>query len=175
VTIHPDHPFQAPLADRDPVRRLRSRLGGTVTLWTAGGAAAPRAGLPVSSRLVATGDPGHALALLDPDSELVASLVVTGTAVMHLLSWAHRDLADEFAGVAPAPGGAFRTGEWIDSEWGPLLSGVAGWAGLRLVSTDLPVIGWSVLVDTVIDHVEISGDDDPLVHRRGRYERPASG
>ena len=40
MTIHTEHPFQDP--DVDPVRRLRGRLGGAVTLWTSGGASADR-------------------------------------------------------------------------------------------------------------------------------------
>lgn len=172
MTIHPEHPFQAALSDRDPVRRLRGRLGGTVTLWTAGGGDVARAGLTVSSRMIATGDPGHALALLDPDSAFAESLAASRTAVMHLLDWEHRGLADAFAGVTPAPGGVFRLGEWVDSDWGPLLRGVSGWAGLRLVDGDMIEVGWSVLANTVIEHVEISGEAAPLVHRRGRYERP---
>ncbi len=173
MTIHPEHPFQAALSDRDPVRRLRGRLGGTVTLWTTGAMPETRAGLTVSSRMIATGDPGHALALLDPDSAFAETLATTRTAVMHLLSWEHRDLADAFAGVAPAPGGAFRRGEWVDSEWGPLLVGVSGWAGLRLIEGEMTPVGWSMLADGVIEHVEIHGEAEPLVHRRGRYQRPA--
>lgn len=172
MTIHPEHPFQDALPDRDPVRRLRGRLGGTVTLWTTGNLRTSRAGLPVSSRMVALGDPAHALALLDPDSAFAELVAVTRTAVMHLLGWEHRDLADAFAGVAPAPGGAFRMGDWIDSEWGPLLVGVSGWAGLRLVEGSMGAVGWSVLADAVIEHVEIGAETDPLVHRRGRYQRP---
>ena len=42
VTIHTTHPFADP--DARPARRLRGRLGGAVTLWTAG-AGADRAGL----------------------------------------------------------------------------------------------------------------------------------
>ena len=34
MTIHSEHPFLDP--DADPVRRLRGRLGGAVTLWTSG-------------------------------------------------------------------------------------------------------------------------------------------
>jgi len=174
VTIHPEHPFQDASPDRDPVRRLRGRLGGTVTLWTTGDLQRSRAGLTVSSRMVAAGDPGHALALLDPDSTFAERFNETRTAVMHLLSWEHRDLADAFAGVSPAPGGAFRLGEWVASEWGPLLQGVAVWAGLRLVAGEMAAVGWSVLADAVIEHVEITAETDPLVHRRGRYQRPTS-
>ncbi|MEJ7630551.1 MAG: flavin reductase [Nocardioidaceae bacterium] len=173
MTIHPEHPFQAALADRDPVRRLRGRLGGTVTLWTAGGGEAPRAGLTVSSRMVATGEPGHALALLDPDSSFAETLARTRTCVMHLLDWQHRALSDAFAGVSPAPGGAFRLAEWADSAWGPVLSGASSWAGLRLVDGDLTEVGWSVLADTLIEHVELGSESEPLVHRRGQYQRPS--
>lgn len=161
------------MPDRDPVRRLRGRLGGTVTLWTTGELQTSRAGLTVSSRMVAVGAPAHALALLDPDSTFAERLAETRTAVVHLLSWEHRDLADAFAGVTPAPGGAFRTGEWIESEWGPLLVGVSAWAGLRLVEGEMSTVGWSVLADAVFEHVEIGAETDPLVHRRGRYQRPA--
>lgn len=172
MTIHSEHPFQAALPDRDPVRRLRGRLGGTVTLWTTGALQGEHAGLTVSSRMFAAGNPGHALALLDPDSAFAELLATTRTAVLQLLAWEHRDLADAFAGVSPAPGGAFRMGEWADSEWGPLLSGVSGWAGLRLVDGELREVGWSVLADAVIEHVEVGAETAPLVHRRGRYQRP---
>ena len=67
MTIHTEHPFLDPSAD--PVRRLRGRLGGAVTLWTSG-AEESRAGLTVSSVMVAGGEPGRILALLDPDSDL---------------------------------------------------------------------------------------------------------
>ena len=73
MTIHSEHPFAAPEPERDPVRRLRGRLGGTVTLWTAG-EGSNRSGLTVSSLMIASGDPGHALALVDPDSVYVRSL-----------------------------------------------------------------------------------------------------
>ncbi len=174
MTIHSEHPFQEALAARDPVRRLRGRLGGTVSLWTAGGGGGvPRAGLTVSSRMVSTGDPGHALALLDPDSDFAETLVKTRTCVMSLLGWEHRDLADAFAGVSPAPGGRFRLGEWAESDWGPVLGGVTAWVGLRLTEGDLPAVGWSVLADGVIEHIEIGDEAEPLMHRRGRYHRAA--
>ena len=172
VTIHADHPFADPEPERDPVRRFRGRLGGAVTLWTTGAGAA-RAGLTVSSVLVAPGEPGRVLGLLDPDSDLAEALAETGTAVVGLLTWAQRDLADAFAGVAPAPGGVFRLGAWSDSEWGPVLEGVSAWAGVRVAGEPRPV-GWSVLVEAEVEHVEILEDpaEEPLVHRRGRYVRP---
>ena len=74
MTIHSGHPFPTP---DDPVRRLRGRLGGTVSLWTAGDDA-ERAGLTVTSWLVAGGEPGRVLALLDPDADLTELLLETG-------------------------------------------------------------------------------------------------
>ena len=71
VTIHTDHPFAD--AEPDPVRRFRGRLGGAVTLWTAG-SGDDRAGLTVTSLMVANGEEPRLLALLDPDSDLLAEL-----------------------------------------------------------------------------------------------------
>ena len=170
MTIHSDHPFLEPESERDPVRRLRGRLGGTVTLWTCG-ADGDRAGLTVSSLMVANGSPAHALALVDPDSDFADALRTSGTAVVQLLEWPHRDLADAFAGIAPAPGGLFTLGEWEETRWGPRLADTSTWAGVRL-DGDSREVGWSLLVDAVIEHVEVGAERQPLVHRRGRYLRP---
>lgn len=175
MSIHAAHPFLEPESERDPVRRLRGRIGGAVTLWTTG-SGSDRSGLTVSSVLVAAGEPSRVLGLVDPDSDLAAGVADTGTAVVALLSWEHRDLADAFAGVAPAPGGVFRLGSWAQTDWGPLLDGVSAWAGLRF---DAPgdgtgrQVGWSLLLDGAVEHVEIVSDGTPLVHRRGRYQRPS--
>ena len=171
MTIHSDHPFLEPESERDPVRRLRGRLGGTVTLWTTGSGAS-RSGLTVSSLMLANGSPAHALALIDPDSDFADALGSSATAVVQLLEWPHRDLADAFAGIAPAPGGLFTLGSWEDTKWGPRLEGVSAWAGVRLADESRDV-GWSLLVDTVIEHIEVGEESQPLVHRRGRYERPS--
>lgn len=170
VTIHSEHPFLEPEPDRDPVRRFRGRLGGAVTLWTsaAGEADTDRAGLTVSSLMVAGGEPAHVLALVDPDSDLVEVVRRSRTAVVALLEWPHRQLADAFAGVAPAPGGPFRAGTWTDSDWGPVLEGTGGWLGLRVAEASREV-GWSLLLDGVVEHVELGEERQPLVHRRGRY------
>ena len=107
MTIHDTHPFADP--DPDPVRRLRGRLGGAVTLVTAGDADG-RAGLTVSSLMVANGDPAHVLLLVDPDSDLADVVQRTGRAVVQLLSWSHRDLAEAFAGSGAGAGRAVATG-----------------------------------------------------------------
>ena len=120
-----DHPPRAPVPGPSrPTRcaRLRGRLGGAVTLWTSGARLrGSRAGLTVSSVMVAGGEPGRLLALLDPDCSLRDVLEETGRGVVHLLRWEHRDLAEAFAGQMPAPGGPFTTGEWEQTDHGPRL------------------------------------------------------
>jgi flavin reductase (DIM6/NTAB) family NADH-FMN oxidoreductase RutF len=108
--------------------------------------------------------------LLDPDSDLCERLIATGRGVVCLLGWEHRDLADAFAGVAPAPGGVFRLGAWEQTSWGPRLEGASAWAGFTVDSTR--EVGWSLLVDGVLDEIHLDDPGEPLVHRRGRYLRP---
>lgn len=169
MTIHTTHPFLEPEGDRDPVRRLRGRLGGTVSLWTAG-ADGDRAGLTVSSWMVAGGEPGRVLALLDPDADLTETLLSTGRGVLQLLAWDDRDLADVFAGTAPAPGGPWRLAEWVQADHGPRLAHAETWTTLE-VESDVEV-GWSRLVTCTLVDVTVGDDHDPLVHRRGRYLPP---
>jgi flavin reductase (DIM6/NTAB) family NADH-FMN oxidoreductase RutF len=168
LTIHSTHPFADP--DPDPVRRLRGRVGGAVALVTSGDAA-ERAGLTVTSLMVANGEPARVLVLVDPDSDLTDAVTRTGRAVVQLLSWPHRDLAEAFAGTAPAPGGPFRVAAFEDTGWGPRLADATTWAGVSLESaTD---VGWSSLLTCVVEELSVGDDESPLVHRRGRYVRPA--
>ncbi len=170
MTIHATHPFLEPEGDRDPVRRLRGRMGATVSLWTAG-SDEDRAGLTVSSWLVAGGEPGRVLALLDPDADLTDVLLGTGRGVVQLLSWQDRNLADVFAGSSPAPGGPWRLAEWVATDHGPRLQQAGTWARIE-VETDVEV-GWSRLVTCALVEVVVGDDVDPLVYRRGRYVPPA--
>lgn len=166
MTIHSTHPFAD---DRpDPVRRLRGRLGGAVTLWTAG-EGADRAGLTVTSLMAALGEEARLLALLDPDSDLLEALRETGSAVVQLLSWPDRQLAEAFAGTAPAPGGPFRQAAFVSTAHGPRLASASTWADVRLDGER--EVGWSVEVSVVVEHAEVGEDDDPLLHRRGRFHR----
>ncbi len=170
MTIHREDPFADPPEQRDAVRRLRGRVGATVSLWTAGEGSSGRTGLTVSSYVVAHGDPGHVLALVDPDSDLAATVDRTGRCVVQLLEWRHRALADAFAGTTPAPGGPFRLATWQETAWGPVLGDSSAWAGLRVAATQ--EVGWSLLLDGVVEQVELADQEAPLVHRRGRYLRP---
>lgn len=169
MTIHSDHPFLPPEDQRDAVRRLRGRLGAAVTLWTAGAPGHDRAGLTVSSLMVAGGEHGRVLALLDPDSDLCERLEETGVGLVHVLGLRHRDLADVFAGVTPSPGGMWLVGEFEDTPDGPRLRGAVAWARVRLESAR--DVGWSREVTCVVDEVEFGDDEDPLLHHRGRYLR----
>jgi flavin reductase (DIM6/NTAB) family NADH-FMN oxidoreductase RutF len=168
LTIHATHPFADP--DPDPVRRLRGRLGGAVALVT-GGDTDGRAGLTVTSLMVANGEPARLLLLVDPDSDLADVVGRTGRAVVQLLSWPHRDLAEAFAGTAPAPGGPFRTAAFEDTDWGPRLADASTWAGVSLESA--VEVGWSTLLTCVVEDLTVGDDESPLVHRRGRYVRPS--
>lgn len=170
MTIHSSHPFEEGEAERDPVRRFRGRIGGTVSLWTSG-TGRDRAGLTVTSFLVAAGDPARTLVLVHPDADLLEQLEETSTAVVSLLSWRHRDLAEVFAGQFPAPGGPFRMDAWQQTEWGPRLASAASWLGVRVDTTSRRDVGWSVLVEGVVEHAEVGEEPDPLLHRRGRYVR----
>ncbi|GAB3426513.1 flavin reductase family protein [Flindersiella endophytica] len=168
--ISGQHPFLPPENERSPVRRLRGRLTAPVTLWTAlstGPAGTQRAGLPISAVVVADGEPGHVLGLVDADTELWELIEESGRFAVSVLRWEHRDLPEVFAGLMPSPGGPFRTGTWRDTEWGPVPAGVSTWAGCRLL--DAREIGWSLAVDGELEHVELGDDADPLLHRRGRY------
>ena len=175
MTIHSEHPFLPPESDRDPVRRFRGRIAGAVSLWTTGHSSTSRAGLTVSSLLVALGQPARVLALLDPDSDFIDQITKNSVAVVQLLQWEHQQLADAFAGQAPAPGGPFRLAEWKQTVWGPVLQGATAWVGVRRVDGPMSTVGWSALVDTVIEHAEIGREATPLLHRRGRYQRLGGG
>lgn len=179
MTIHSGHPFDPDETDRDPIRRFRGRVGGAVSLWTAG-EEMERAGLTVTSMLVAAGDPARVVVLLHPDADLLERIEETSAAVVSLLTWRHRELADVFAGRFPAPGGAFRMGEWEQTQWGPRLVSAPSWLGVRADARSRRDVGWSVLLEAVIEHAEVGEDADdredtensgPLFHRRGRYLR----
>ncbi|CAN5456018.1 hypothetical protein BH18ACT8_BH18ACT8_04000 [soil metagenome] len=167
MTIHSEHPFLPSDDERDPVRRLRGRLGVAATLWTSG-EPDDATGLTVSSMLVATGQPGRVLGLLDPEAHVVDTIAATGRFVVNVLAWSHRPLAEAFAGMTPAPGGPFRMAHWESSDWGPVLIGAVAWAGCR-VDDDPREVGWSLLLRAAVERVEIGSDADPLLVRRGRY------
>jgi flavin reductase (DIM6/NTAB) family NADH-FMN oxidoreductase RutF len=169
--IHATDPFAAPERERSPVRRLRGRLPAAVTLWTAADPGGGPAGLTVSSTLIAEGEPGRVLGVIDPESELFAAAEAAGRFAMAPLGPAHRQLADRFAGLMPAPGGLFVGDEWLHTPYGPVLAGLGTWAGCRLDA--VRPVGWGLLVEGTVERVEIGADEAPLVHFRGRYRELA--
>jgi flavin reductase (DIM6/NTAB) family NADH-FMN oxidoreductase RutF len=168
VTIHSDHPFMTPESDRSPIRRFRGRLASPVSLWTAQHDGQP-AGLTVSSMLVADGEPGYIVGVLDPLSDLWDALIASGAAAVTLLDWSDYQLADQFGYVAPAPGGPFKSARWQETKWGPVLQHATAWAGARLIGVPTE-LGWGRQVTLAVEHIEVAADPDrPLIHRRGRY------
>ena len=171
MTIHSDHPFVPPEGDREPLRRLRGRLPAPVSVWTTGAGTA-REGLTISSLLVADGEPGRVVGLVDPDSDFWDADPATWA--VNVLGSQHRFLADAFAGTAPAPGGRFTLGTWTDTDWGPVLAGTAGWIGVRRSDAEPRLVGWGLLVEGVVEHVEL-GDAEAMIHVRGRYREAGTG
>lgn len=166
MTIHAGDPFATPEHARSPVRRLRGRLAAAVTLWTAQAPGGRPEGLTVSSTLVADGDPGRLLGLVDEESALWAAASSAGRFAVAVLGPPHRQLADRFAGLLPAPGGPFTGHEWRESGYGPVPADAATWVGCRLAGAR--PVGWALLVEAVVEQV-VLGDERPLVHYRGRY------
>jgi flavin reductase (DIM6/NTAB) family NADH-FMN oxidoreductase RutF len=161
--IHASDPFATPESDKSAVRRLRGRLAAPVTLWTAPGPS----GLTVSSVLVADGEPGRVVGLIDEESDFWSAAEAAGRFAVAPLTPADRQLADRFAGLMPAPGGLFATGDWRPTPYGPVPQHVGTWAGCRLESHR--PCGWALLVEGVIETVELGPAAAPLVHYRGRY------
>jgi 3-hydroxy-9,10-secoandrosta-1,3,5(10)-triene-9,17-dione monooxygenase reductase component len=161
--IHGTDPFATPGQARSPIRQLRGRLASAVTLWTAPGPA----GLTVSSTVVAGGEPGRLLGIVDDESDLWAAASTAGRFAVVPLAATHKQLADRFAGILPAPGGLFRGHEWTDTPYGPVPADLGTWVGCRLDGAR--EFGWGLLVEATIEAIEVGPDDAPLIHFRGRY------
>jgi flavin reductase (DIM6/NTAB) family NADH-FMN oxidoreductase RutF len=171
VSIHSEHPFLPPDDERSPARRLRGRMPLPVSVWTAE-LDGRRVGWAVSSLLLGDGDPPQLVGLLDEDSELAEAIQQTRTVAVSLLGWGHRGLADAFAGVMPAPGGAFRLAEWADTAWGPVLTDATGWLGARLDDGDLDHAGWALLVRAAVEHAQVNEPSDGVLgYLHGRYRQ----
>ena len=76
MTIHHSHPFAVGENDRKPLRRFRGRMASPVSIWAAA-AGGQRAGWTLSSFLVADGDPGEVIGLIDEESPLADVLTQT--------------------------------------------------------------------------------------------------
>ncbi len=165
MTIHSDHPFQTPEADRSVVRRWRGRLPAPVTVVTS--AVGPdRAGLTVSSVNIVEGEQSCVVLLIDPDSDLADILRIGSTLAVIQLSPGDEYQAEAFAGLVPAPGGPFTLGQWKASTFGPVLE-ERTWLGGVVVSMN--DIGWSRQVVAEIRHLEFA-EHATLSHVRGKFK-----
>jgi 3-hydroxy-9,10-secoandrosta-1,3,5(10)-triene-9,17-dione monooxygenase reductase component len=167
--IHSSDPFAVPDEEKSVVRRLRGRLAAPVTLWTCPGPA----GLTVSSMLVADGEPGRVLGLIDEESDFWDAASSTGVFAVVPLAADEQQVADRFAGLMPAPGGLFAAGGWTDTAFGPVPASAGTWAGCRIV--DRRPCGWALLIEAVIETVVFDPGSAPLVHFRGRYRKLTLG
>jgi 3-hydroxy-9,10-secoandrosta-1,3,5(10)-triene-9,17-dione monooxygenase reductase component len=164
--VHYENPFATPPEARSPARRLRGRLTSGVSVWTSFVDDAP-VGLTMSSVLVAEGDPGRILGLVNDTTSLWEAITSSRRFVVHLLDRDHRELAESFAGLRPAPGGVFAGLDARPSEWGPVLGELANRAYCRLASS--APAGYQILVSGAIERVELDELERPLVYFRGRY------
>ena len=139
---HPHHP---------PVPRARGRPRSRTTAPRAAGRPRSRcgpparhddrAGLTVSSWMVAGGEPGRVLALLDPDADLTDVLLETGRGVVQLLAWPDRDLAEAFAGHRAGTGRALPDGR-VGRHRARAAAGPRDDVGAVRVESEVEV-GWS--------------------------------
>ncbi len=158
-------PFQSPPEDRRVDRRLRGRLLAPVTVWTAG-EGERRAGLTVSSLLVAEGEPARLLGLLDPLSELHDALETAGRFLVHVLGAGDERLAALFAGRLPAD--PFAEAAFVEHPFGPRLEGDRHVVCCRLDSSE--PAGFQALVRAEIVEVHLAGAAaEPLGWYRGGY------
>jgi flavin reductase (DIM6/NTAB) family NADH-FMN oxidoreductase RutF len=169
--IHSGHPFQSDPADREQARRFRGRLAAGVTIVTAG-TGVDRAGLTVSSLLVVHGEPAEVHLVVGPTTDLWEVAADSGRFVIHICRYEDRQVVDVFAGLSPSPGGIFAGLPITETQWGPALTDLPDRAYCRFESRE--EVGWSGLVVGVIEQVEVSALEDPMVHFRSRYRRLGS-
>jgi len=166
--IHSGHPFQPDPAEREQARRFRGRLAAGVTIVTAG-SGSNRAGLTVSSLLVVQGEPAEVHLVVGPTTDLWDVAAASGHFVVHICRSQDRQMVDVFAGLSPSPGGIFAGMAVTETAWGPVLTDLPDRAYCRFESRE--EVGWSGLVVGMIEQVEVSALEDPMVHFRSRYRR----
>lgn len=172
VTIHTEHPFADPPGSRRELRRVRGRWPAGVSVWTStSGTTASRhrpVGLTVSSLVFADGEPGEVIGLVDPASDLADAVTADPRVMVNVLPRGREDVAAVFAGLAPAPGGRFTVGDWLDSPYGPRLADAVVAVAVEVTAL-IEDVGWSSLVRGRIAEVLWGPEAEPLVHLRGRY------
>jgi flavin reductase (DIM6/NTAB) family NADH-FMN oxidoreductase RutF len=137
-----------------------------VSLWTAG-AGSERAGLTVSSLLVAEGDPAEILGLVDPLSELHELAKRSGRFLVHVLEDKDDTVASFFAGRYPVD--PFEELDFEQDSYGPLLAGSRTLVRCAFVSSE--PVGFQNLLRGRIEAVELPEATHPLSWYRGDYRR----
>lgn len=165
--IHDEHPFSDPDEVRDPVRRFRGRLAAPVTVVTSGGPQG-RAGLTVSSIIVAEGDPARIYFLCGMSTDLWEAMAATGAFVVHILERSSRHISEAFAGLRPSPGGPFAGLDPVDGPHGPVIPSLLTRAYCTLAGSEDTGRGYA-LVEGVIDDVELHDLAEPLQYFRGGF------
>jgi flavin reductase (DIM6/NTAB) family NADH-FMN oxidoreductase RutF len=164
--LHSVDPFAARPEDRDPARRFRGRLVAPVTVWTAAGGFRGKAGLTVSSLVVAEGEPPAVVGLVGALTDFWEALQQSGRFVVHVLPATRRELAERFAGRFPGP--PFEGLAVTDTPWGPALDAAGTRASCRLRATS--EVGYFLLVQGEIEELTFDeSPDPPLAHYRGHY------
>lgn len=164
--LHSVDPFATRPEDRDPARRLRGRLVAPVTVWTAAGGFRGKAGLTVSSLVIAEGDPAAVVGLVGPLTDLWEALQQSGRFVVHVLSATQRQIAERFAGRFPGP--PFEGLAVTDTPWGPALDAAGTRASCRLRASS--EVGYFLLVQGEIEELTFDeSPDPPLAYYRGHY------
>lgn len=164
MTIHPDHPFKPPAAQRSEARRWRGRLPSGVTI-VATGTGANRHGLTVSSLAIVEGETSYVVFWIDPASDLADELQVGGTVSVVQLIHGDENLAEAFAGLSPAPGGPFALTRWDQGDYGPFLPEHTT-LGAEVVTIDK--LGWSHQITARIKAMTFA-EAPTLAHIRGQY------
>jgi 3-hydroxy-9,10-secoandrosta-1,3,5(10)-triene-9,17-dione monooxygenase reductase component len=164
--VHYTDPFATPPESRSAARRFRGRLSAGVTIWTAGDAES-RAGLTISSMVVAEGSPSVALGLMNDTTDVWERIHETGKFVIHILGEGDREIADRFAGLRPSPGGVFAGLDVDDGNWGPVIGSFSERAYCRFI--DSSEAGYQQLIRGEIEQMELGELTGPLVYFRGGY------
>ena len=145
-----------------------------VSVWTARRASGIRAGITVSSVLVADGSPAEVLGVVDPLSAFCDAVGETGRFLVHLLASEQSHLADKFA--LRVPGDPFEDEALQSSAWGPALVNVSTRVACTLLTSS--DAGYGQLLRGRIDELELDARaTQPLVYYRGGYRtlRPLRG
>lgn len=159
-------PFSDPPESLSHGRRFRGRLAAPVTVWTAGPADG-RAGLTVSSLVVADGEPALVLGLINDTTDLFEAVMSSEAFIVHVVEEHQHVYSERFAGLRPSPGGLFAGLDVADGPHGPVLRDLPVRAYCRL--DGVSPAGFHQVVAGRIEGLDLGEPGLPLIRFRGRY------